>query len=203
MTLPDYQAARHYALSRLEAELPAFLSYHSVRHTRDGVVPAVERIAAREGEDGDALLLLCTAAWFHDIGFVAHQVDHEAIGIRIAGTILPRFGYSPSQIAAIGGMIMATKLPQSPQTRLEQILADADMDGLGRPDFLERNAELRAELAAQGTALTDSEWYSDQIAFLRGHRYWTASARALRDAQKQRNLDAMARLLSRDAAHSS
>ncbi len=191
----DYIGARHYALSRLENELPAFLTYHCVRHTRDDVVQAADNLAAHEGVDGHSLLLLRTAAWYHDIGFVEQQIDHEAIGVRIAALILPRFGYSVTDIATIGGMIMATKLPQSPQTILEQVMADADLDGLGRADFWERNRDLRAELNAKGSTPTDREWYSDQLDFLRGHSYWTVSAHALRDGQKQRNIDTLIRLL--------
>jgi hypothetical protein len=56
MKLPDVEGAKQYALTRLEQELPATLSYQSVQHTRDGVVPAVERFAAWEGVDDNALL---------------------------------------------------------------------------------------------------------------------------------------------------
>jgi len=194
--LPDLEGAKRYALTRLEQELPTFLAYHSVGHTRDGVVPAAERLAAWEGVDDNALLLLRTAAWYHDLGFVEQHIDHEVIGVRIAASVLPRFGYTQAQIATIGGMIMATKLPQSPHTPLEEIIADADLDLLGRTNFLERNGDLRNELAGYGTTLTDYEWYRDQVNFLQNHRYWTAAARTLRDEQKQRNIAALRALLA-------
>lgn len=194
MEQPDFEAARQYASARLH-ELPASLSYHSIHHTRDGVVPAVERFAAWEGVDGESLLLLRTAAWYHDIGFIEQPLEHEAIGVRIAATVLPQWGYSLTQIGTIAGMIMATKLPQSPHTKLEALLADADLDVLGRPDFLARNEDLRNELAAFGTQMTDCQWLHDQLAFVQSHRYWTEAARALRDGQKRRNLQTLIRLL--------
>jgi uncharacterized protein len=193
---PDFEAARDYALGRLERELSPALCYHSVAHTRDDVVLAVERLAAAENVIGDDLLLLRTAAYFHDIGFVERREDHEVIGARIAAEALPRFGYDTAQVVQVVGMIMATRLPQSPQTLLQQILADGDLDVLGRADFLSVNDSLRLELARAGLPASDADWYRVQLHFLRGHRYWTSSARELRDAQKQRNIEALALLLA-------
>ncbi len=197
MDQPDVERAIAYALERLEHELPAALSYHSVAHTRDEVVPAVERLAMTEGVADDALVLLRTAAWYHDLGFVEQRIDHEAISVRIASMVLPRFSYSPTQVAAIGGIIMATKLPQEPYTLLESLLADADLDLLGRTEFFGRNQDLRAELAAFGMQVSDAQWYGDQLRFFQEHHYWTAAARALRNRQKQLNMEALAQLLAR------
>jgi uncharacterized protein len=194
--LPDFDAARAYALGRLERELSPALCYHSIAHTRDDVVPAAERLAATAGVTGEDLLLLRTAAYFHDLGYVERREDHEVTGARLTAEALPRFGYSPPQIAAIVGMIMATRLPQSPQTLLQQILADADLDALGREDFWEVNQRLRVEMVAFGLPASDAEWYRVQLHFLRGHHYWTAQARALRDEQKRRNIAELARLLA-------
>lgn len=201
MKQTDFARARAYALERLSTELSPLLCYHSLSHTRDGVVPAVERFGVWHGVDQESMLLLRTAAWYHDIGFVEQRVDHEVAGVRIAGTVLPGFGYNRSQIAAIGGMIMATKLPQTPQTMLEQLLADADLDGLGRSNFMERNRDLRLELEAFGFQTTDEAWLSDQLDFLKSHQYWTAAARTLRDAGKQRNLAMLKQQLDQHRAY--
>lgn len=188
MSGADFEGARQYALERLERELSPALAYHSVRHTRDSVVPAAERLSHDCDIAGAELLLLRTAAWFHDIGFVEQRVGHEMVGVRIAATVLPRFGYDRAQIHTIGGLIMATRLPQAPQTLLEELMADADLDSLGRDDFAETNLLLRKELEAFGSALSDAEWYGAQLDFLRSHHYWTAAARRARDAGKRRNL---------------
>lgn len=192
----DFEGAKHYALARLEHDVPAALVYHSLGHTRDSVVPAAERLAARAGVEPGPLLLLRTAAWYHDLGFVEARSDHEAIGVRIAATILPRFGYTRAEVALIGGMIMATKLPQAPQTTLESLLADADLDVLGRPDFLVCNQDLRTELQAFGVKMSDEQWYRNQLKFLETHQYWTAAARTLRNGGKQRNMLILAELLA-------
>lgn len=196
MQQPDFEGARQYALTRLENDLAAALAYHSVQHTRDRVVPAVEKFSSWEGIQGDDLLLLRTAAWYHDIGFVEQRLNHEATGVRIAVLVLPRFNYTSAQIAVIGGMIMATKLPQAARTKQEGLLADADLSLLGCPDFLTLNNALRAELEAFGMKVSDEQWYRDQLQFLQGHRYWTAAARALCEAGKQRNIAALTQLLA-------
>ncbi len=192
MNQPDFEHARQYAFQRLERELAPDLFYHSIRHTRDEVLPAAERLAAMEGICPEQFLLLRTAATYHDIGFIEKYTGHEAVSIRIAAEVLPRFGYSPAQIQAIADIIRATKLPQSPRNLLEQIMADADLDGLGREDFWDRNVDLRAELAVYDRPVDDVEWYKGQVQFLTAHSYFTPSAHTLRAAQKQRHLDELA-----------
>ena len=196
MHQPDFEAARHYALDRLQRELAPLVTYHSLAHTRDEVAPAADQFAALEGVTGEDLLLLRTAALYHDIGYVEQHHNHEAGSARIVAMVLPGLGYSPAQIEVIAGIIRATQLPQEPHTLLEQILADADLNVLGQADSLPRNAALREELAAFGLAMTDAQWYGSQLQFIRDHRYFTAAARSLRDAQKQINMAAMAALLA-------
>ncbi len=196
MKQPDFAQARAYALTRLERELSPRLIYHSLAHTHDDVVPAAECLAYLEGISGESLLLLQTAAYYHDIGFVEQQHDHEAAGVCIARAVLPDCGYTQAHIDIIDGLIMATKLPQSPRTLLEQVMADADLDNLGRDDFLHWSLCLQQELAAHGTLLDNVAWYCRQMAFLSQHRYFTRSAHQIRDQGKQRNIATLYRLLT-------
>jgi len=184
----NFQHAKQYALHRLELELSPNLLYHGITHTRDDVVPAVERLAGMEGIQGDSLILLLTAAWFHDVGFVEQPQYHELISARIAVQVLPGFGYTSEQVEIVRWAILATILPQDPQNLFEQILTDADLDILGRDDFMPRNGELRHELASFGREYSDREWYSRQLKFLESHTYFTASARTLRDPEKLKNI---------------
>lgn len=196
MLPPDFDRARQYALNRLTNELSPQLVYHSLWHTQDDVVPAAERLAVLAGVDELNRLLLSTAAWYHDVGFVIQRVNHEDVGMQIASDVLPQFGYTLEQIDRIRGMIAATKLPQSPRTLLEEILADADLDALGREDFLPRSQVLRAELAEFGATSTDKEWLQVQLDFQQGHRYFTQAARTLRGPQKEKNTALVIKLLS-------
>lgn len=194
MGTPDFETAKSYSQERLSRELPASLTYHCLTHTSEEVVPAARRIALVEGVGEDELLLITTAAWYHDLGFVEKVVGHESVGINVVRQVLPGCGYSEQQIDCIAGMILATRLPQSPQNRLEEIVVDADMDVLGRVDFMKRNNDLRLEMAAMGIQNTDEYWFRMQVAFLQAHHYFTNAAHFLRNEVKQKNIEIMARL---------
>ncbi len=101
-------------LDKLEQELPDFLYYHNVKHTVD-VVTEVELIGWAEGLDDEEILLLKTAALFHDAGHTVGYDDHEYHGTELVKSILPRYGYSGGQIEKICSIIMATKLPPQPE----------------------------------------------------------------------------------------
>jgi len=191
----NLELAKRYVLQRLEKESSPRLLYHGISHTRDDVVPAVERLASMEGIHGDSLSLLRTAAWFHDLGLVEGPQNHELASARIAMQVLPGFGYDDEQLEIIRGAILATRLPQSPQNLVEQILADADLDVLGRDDFIQRNGNLRRELALLGENFSDEEWYTGQIRFMEAHTYFTASARKLRVAGQLKNIRKMRKWL--------
>lgn len=191
----DFKAARAYALQRLENDLPDWLTYHAIQHTRDDVVPATRRLAKMEGVTGEDYELVMIAAWFHDIGFVEEYSNNEVIAVKIAREVLPRFGYTQRQLDIIDGIIMATKLPQQPETLLEEIMADADMDSLGREDFFTVQDSLRVELAKVGATFDAEAWYKNELDFLINHRYFTESARQLRDVRKRHNIQVFCDLL--------
>lgn len=167
MSKQNFEKAKEYALHRLENELSPGLYYHGLVHTRDcehcpgcGKVPPKERVCTAKSS-----ICSLTAAWFHDLGFIEVRSGHEAVGARLASEILPGFGYDETQIQLIQGMIMATAIPQSPHSLLEQILADASLDVLGRDDFMVRNTNLRRELAFFGQEFSDLQWFSSQLKF--------------------------------------
>jgi len=194
---PDFIKARDYILARLENELSPHLIYHSPFHTLYEVVPAVERLATLEKVGEDDRLLLLTAAYYHDSGFIYQRQKHESISIQLAGQSLPGFGYSDAQIIVIQNIIQATCIPQSPANLLEQIMADSDLDYLGGEDFWERSNDLRGELENYGQQFSDNDWYVYQIQFMRSHQYFTASERSLRDAPKNRFLQEIERRLNK------
>ncbi|NDJ76941.1 MAG: HD domain-containing protein [Chloroflexi bacterium] len=194
--MPDFDGAAHYALTRLENDLPPNLFYHGVKHTRDDVVPAAQRLAQYENIRGESRLLLLTAAWYHDVGFIERPTDNEVLAVETAYEMLPGFGYTPQHLQVIRGIIMATKWPQSPHTLLEQIMADADLDSLGRDDFLCTSLSLRDEIQATGAEIDLLEWYKGQIEFLSAHEYFTAAAHALRTANKYRNINMLEDLIA-------
>ena len=191
---PDLDAAINYAYGRLATELGTDLSYHNVAHTRDWVVPAVLRLAEASGIGGVDLDLVLTAAWFHDIGYIERYAANEPIGARVAGEALPMFGYRPEHVRSVQGMILATAVPQHPAGILEQLVADADLDILARPEMLDQNQCLRDELSRRATPSTDEEWYAGQLRFFDTHHYFTLAAQQMNDATKAQNRAILAKL---------
>lgn len=200
MSGPDGAAAERYAIERLKRELDSHFFYHSLWHSRDEVLPAAVELARLEGLDAPTTLLVRTAALFHDLGFVVRLERHEEAGVEIARQALPGFGFSGEQIEQIAGMILATRLPQRPTTPAERVIADADLDVLGRSDFCERNRTLLRELVHFGLAPPRAEWLGVQMRFLGEHRYFTASARRMRDEGKRHNLAELPRCYGAAAA---
>lgn len=179
--------AGNYIIKKLNDELPAHLNYHNASHTLD-VFEAAKRLALADGISADEMLLLLTAAYYHDSGFLVKANGHEEESCRIVRQTLPNYGYSQDNINIICGMIMATRLPQSPKNHLEEILADADLDYLGRDDFSFIANQLFLENSYFGTAGDIDEWNRKQVDFMENHRYFTKTANNLRQAKKDANL---------------
>jgi hypothetical protein len=183
----DINGAKNFILHKQEQEFPPLLTYHSVAHVLD-VYEAVNRHIASAAITGNDALMLQTAALFHDSGFTVVAHGHEAESCKIARRVLPGYGYTATQIETICGMIMATQIPQTPHTPLEEILADADLDYLGREDFAEISGRLFTELKNRSVVTNENEWNKMQAAFFEAHHYFTPQAALWRNARKQQNL---------------
>ena len=185
-------------LNMLEEKLPKNLYYHNLKHTID-VTTQVEIIGRHEGISDEEMLMLKTAALFHDTGFTRTYKDHEEAGVEIAREYLPKYDYTPEQIDLICSLIMKTKLPPKPVTLLEQIICDADLDYLGRADFIPVSGNLYRELRERGAIEDDiDKWNLMQIKFIEGHQYFTNSAKQMRDVNKNNQLEAIRRLVEKN-----
>lgn len=186
----QFENAKKFILYKLETELSPLLSYHNVGHVVD-VYHAAEIIAEKEGIEGEDLLLLLTAALYHDAGFLIGNNEHELKSCEIARQYLPQYEYSNQQIDKICEIIMATKIPQSPTDLLGEIICDADLDYLGRDDFFSIGNRLYQELLNLQLLTSEDEWNRLQVKFLDAHHYFTKTAISLRNAVKEQNLQAV------------
>ncbi|QHT69753.1 HD domain-containing protein [Rhodocytophaga rosea] len=189
-----YQKAREYVLKRLENELPKNLYYHGIHHTLD-VCQAVEELASGEHVKEKDLVLLRTAAVYHDIGFIVQYHNNEEVACQIASETLPGFNYLTNDIKIICHIILATRVPQNPQTHLEQIMCDADLDYLGRSDFFDITQTLKQEWMEFGIISSDEEWNQKQVYFFQQHHYFTKTAQEKREARKHKHLLELQKLL--------
>jgi HD superfamily phosphohydrolases len=165
------------------------LKYHGVNHTLD-VYKQSENIALGENiTDPSKLYLLKVAALYHDTGFLYMYNGHEEMSCKIATRELPAYGLNEEQIGIICGLVMATKIPQSPKNHLEQIICDADLDCLGRDDYDITSSNLYHELLREGLVKNDDEWLDQQISFLESHQYFTDWSKENRAPLKQQNYE--------------
>lgn len=181
-------------IARLQKELNPGLLYHNVFHTID-VMEQAQSIARDEGiKPGHEMSLLKIGAAYHDSGFLFTYKNHEEKGCEIVKQDLS--GILPAkEIDIICGLIMATKIPQSPQNLLEEIICDADLDYLGRDDFEPISRNLYKEFIDFGILQKENIWDDIQIKFFELHHYFTQTALTKRKKKKQEHLQI---LLSRN-----
>jgi len=189
-----YDDLEESILTKMENELPKNLYYHNLKHTID-VITEVEIIGRKEGITEAEMLLIKTAALFHDTGFILSYNDHEDYSVKLARHILPQYKYSEDQINEIASLIMHTKHPPQPKTKLEMIMCDADLDYLGRTDFIPVSGNLYRELKEYGKIKSIDDWNRLQIKFISNHQYFTKTARSMRDVNKNKQLEKLRELI--------
>jgi predicted metal-dependent HD superfamily phosphohydrolase len=175
------------------------IHFHTLQHTQE-VVAGSETMAEYyhlEDEDRFALLL---AAWFHDTGYsVGRAMGHENVSIEIATKFLIENKVSQQVIDKVIGCISATRLPQNPNSLIEQIICDADLFHLGTSDFREKNKLLREELNDFGNMdLSKKDWRKKNIEFLTKHNYFTSYAKENLDPLKQIYLEELNKKVGND-----
>lgn len=193
----NYYKAERHIMRLLEKHLSKTLHYHSIGHSTD-VVKAVEKIALSENVTDEGLFLLKSAATYHDAGFIEEYDNNEPIGARLAGEILPKYGYTDEHINKIKNLIFVTKIPHKPKNHLEEIICDADLDYLGRSDFHTIADKLRLELREHGKINSDRQWDEIQVGFLKMHKYFTKTAIKTRKKKKMENLKEVEERLKRN-----
>lgn len=183
-----FSKLKKFITRKLSKELNENLYYHNLKHTLD-VCEAASNLALREYIDNHSAELLKVAALFHDTGFLKKYNKNESAGKKLAMEYLPKFKYHKDEIKTVCEIIMATELPHHPSNKLEEIIADADLDYLGRSDFPPIAKSLFEELNENGHPISNEEWLLKQIDFLKSHKYFTKTAQELRNKGKQKRLD--------------
>jgi predicted metal-dependent HD superfamily phosphohydrolase len=162
----------HY-VTKLLTELPSELYFHNLRHTEE-VVKAVDIIGGKAGISKENQLVVTIAAWFHDSGFSKKYKGHEEISMELALEFLSERKSNPEFIAKVTSCIAATKMPQSPQNLLEQIICDADLFHLSQPNYWDKNQSLKNEIESFfQLELEITNWLTQNLVFLNSHTYFT------------------------------
>lgn len=178
-----YPEVCHKILGELKEKLSDHLTYHRYEHTIDVANVCNHYIDYYMIADHIAELIRIAAVG-HDYGYVFSPQDHEERSIEELRPLLT--DYSESQISLIAGMIRATKVPQQPNSLYEEILADSDLDYLGRDDYDKLSGGLYKEFLHFGVVKNDLDWLEIQIKFLENHKFHTDWAKMHRSDAKQR-----------------
>lgn len=174
---------KDFIISMLKNNLSEFLYYHNYEHTLY-VLEKVLEIGRYEKCSEEELELIAAAALWHDTGYIKTYKDHEEESCMMARHYLPDYGFSPVDIEKVCGMIMATKIPQLPKTKSEEILADADLEYMGTAAFEIKADSLFREMKCINPALTIEKWNEVQISFLQKHHYFTKFCQVNREPVK-------------------
>ena len=181
--------AQAYLTALLTQELPAKLTYHSLRHTETVAKEcrALAAAAALAPDDTEALLL---AAWFHDVGYLDVYDGHEYRGMERAATWLAGQGVEAGRIQLINDVIRATHRDEPAETELQKLLVDADMSNLARDDFRSSAELLRTEWELMlGKSYSNPAWAELQLNFMLGHKYHSDAGKERYRKDFKKNID--------------
>ncbi|MGC8669621.1 MAG: HD domain-containing protein [Candidatus Micrarchaeia archaeon] len=192
------ESLKEYATKFLSGKEFAKYYYHNEVHTLD-VYYSSKRYAKLEGLGREEREVLLAAALLHDFGYAKVYDRNEPEGAKMAGVILPNYGFKPEEVKAVQNIILETEFPQHPYDKLGYIICDADLNVLGTKRFLRRTMDLKMEIEeVKGVKYTNAEWYKSQIKLLESHEFFTQSARKLRSDGQKRNLEKLQTLLRKE-----
>lgn len=189
----NYEKAYQIIEAYLIEHLPKQYTYHTIDHIKD-VVNQAERLSKKEKIDKTAILDIKLAAWLHDIGYIWEPKRHEERGVEYATSILSEMNFPKSKINQIAGMILATKIPQSPKNKFEEIICDADLDYLGRDDYENNSTKFLNEIRLT-KEVNEKQWLKIQFNFLKEHIYFTETAKKTRNKKKENTIFKIQELL--------
>jgi predicted metal-dependent HD superfamily phosphohydrolase len=181
------QHMNDFVFGLLKDNLSKNYLYHNPEHTKYVMERALE-IGRHEKCTDEELDFIEVAALWHDTGYTKTYKDHEEQSCLLARHYLPEFGYSDEYIERICDMIMVTKIPQLPKNKLEEILADADLEYLGTAAFESKSEALFKELKSVRTAYTEDLWNKAQVSFISNHHYFTRFCQETKEPVKRKHL---------------
>lgn len=175
-----------YLLSYMKEKWPVHLTYHTLSHIIDVANVCNDSIEHYSIHKEEAKLLRI-AAIGHDIGYLISPENHEEQGILTIRPFLEN-DLTILEIETINNLIRATKVPQRPVNFLQEVLADADLDYLGRDDYDSLSSLLYQEFLHYEKIKNETEWLNLQINFLENHSYHTSFAKKNRSKNKMEKL---------------
>ncbi|MES2485980.1 MAG: Pycsar system effector family protein [Bacteroidota bacterium] len=183
------EKAEAYVFHTFKDKLSPDYIYHNFNHTLR-VVHNTALIAKEEGISEEDTEMLVLAAWFHDLGYIDGDKDHEKRSAHMAEKFLEKKDYPQHKIDAVKQLIEVTEMRVEPETHLEKIIKDADCS-----HFADANYALLSELLREEWKLTQHQKYTDlewamgnRKMLLHHHRYFTEYGKDTLQPLKEANI---------------
>jgi hypothetical protein len=117
---------------------------------------------------------------------------HEEAGAKIAEQFLLKYNLADEVIEQVKTCITATQYPTSPTNLLEEVVCDADLCYIGKPNSMSRANLLRQEWKMLlKKKLTEAEWLNSNIGFIASHNFYTSFALDTYEPEKRKLLEGL------------
>lgn len=165
------------------------LIYHNLDHTKK-VVERAQEIAGHYQLNENDMQVVYVAAWFHDVGHLFSDVnDHEAKSVELMEDFMRQQSADQALIDAIGGCILATRIPQEPKGLLQEIMCDADTYHFGTNEFKKTNKQVKEEYKLRHFNTYLINWEENTLELLERHQFFTAYCQVLLHEGKMKNIE--------------
>lgn len=185
-----YKRVANFVTGVFERDTNPNLVFHNIEHTKN-VVERAQEIAAHYQLSESDNLVVYVAAWFHDVGHLYSSVEkHEMKSIELMKEYMKsEEGVTEDTIKKIEGCIAATRMPQEPLNRLEEIVCDADTYHFGTKEFKKTNKLIKREFELRGYDSLLTDWNQNTISLLEKHTFFTTYCKILLDDRKKKNIE--------------
>lgn len=175
--------------------LPKNLKYHGKDHTLDVIREAI-LFALADGAGPEVVRQQAIAAAWHDTGYVKKYEQNEPEAVEMLRESKAWQNLSEEErketVANIldSQMVMRENIPHLLKERSSHgYVLDADVSNFGRKDYFEKRAKVAEELGLDLSNLEiKKKFFGFALHLLKNHEWKTASARALRQTQKEKNI---------------
>ena len=182
------EEAGNYVSKLIKEKLPESIEFHTIEHAKCVVDNAVF-IGENSGLTKDEINIVKLCAWFHDTGYILKTEGHEAESAKIAGEFLTSKGVDEEIISQVKNSILATRVPQQPETLISKVLCDADLMHLSEDNYFERIEKMREEwVNISKKKISKRKFHSKSVKFFQTHEFHTDFAKKELQPKKAKNL---------------
>src|SRR5436190_1657357 len=116
--------AENFVTKYMHEHINPALLFHNISHT-ETVVSITRQLAKHYEVNDKEFFVVVTGAWFLSSGYYVDVLNPEQAATELLEACFNDSEVDNETIQSIKGCILAVKIPQHPQSRLEEIICDA------------------------------------------------------------------------------